>query len=389
MPKEDNTVLKYNYGGKSIKVPAIIFADLECLLEKVHSCQNNPGKSYTEKKLCISLVAIHCLQIVHLMQQNISFIEKEMILLTEEENKCYEEQKVCYICKKEFNTDKNDKNSFKLYHKIRDHCHYTRKFRGAAQSICDLKYKTSKEISVVFHNDSTYDYHFIIKQLAKEFDGQFECLGENTEKYITFSVPIKKELDNSKTITYKLKFIDSFRFMSTSLSSLVDNLSDGFHCNKFIVCKSSLDYMITRNDQLIFRCFECKKNYQKDFNKDLINRFANTYEFCNKDINRFILLLRKGIHPYEHIDIWERFDETSLPDKEAFYSNLNIVGITSVDYRHAKRVYEEFKLKNQGDYHDLYIKSDTLLRADVFENFKNKFIEIYNLILLIFCLQQD
>ena len=79
---------------------------------------------------------------------------------------------------------------------------------------------------MVFHNGSTYDYHFIIKQLAKEFDGQFECLGENTEKYITFSVPIKKELDNGKTITYKLKFIDSFRFMSTSLSSLVDNLSE-------------------------------------------------------------------------------------------------------------------------------------------------------------------
>ena len=233
-----------------------------------------------------------------------------MILLTYEENKSYEEQKVCYICKKEFNTDKNDKNSFKLYHKIRDHCHYTRKFRGAAQSICDLKCKTSKETSVVFHNDSTYDYHFIIKQLAKEFDGQFECLGENTEKYITFSVPIKKELDNSKTITYKLKFIDSFRFMSTSLLSLADNLSDGFHSNKCIDCRSSLDYMITRDDQLIFRCFECKKNYQKDFNKDLINRFANTYEFCNKDINRFILLLRKGIYPYEYIDSWERFDET-------------------------------------------------------------------------------
>ena len=152
------------------------------------------------------------------------------------------------------------------------------------------------------HNGSTYHYYFIIKQLAKKCDGQFECFGENTEKYIAFSVPIKKELDNSKTITYKLKFIDSFRFMSTSLSSLVDNLSDGFHCNKCIDCKSSLDYMITRDDQLIFRCFECKKNYQKVFNEDLINRFASTYEFCDKDINRFILLLRKGIYPYEYID---------------------------------------------------------------------------------------
>ena len=163
-------------------------------------------------------------------------MKKKMIPLTYRENKSYEKQKVCYICKKGFSTD-NDKK----YHKVRDHCHYTGKFRGAAHSICNLRYKTPKEIPVVFHNGSTYDYHFIIKQLAKEFDGQFECLGENTEKYITFSVPIKKELDNSKTVTYKLNFIDSFRFMSTSLSSLVDNLSDGFHCDKCIDRKSSLD----------------------------------------------------------------------------------------------------------------------------------------------------
>ena len=82
--------------------------------------------------------------------------------------------------------------------------------------------------------------------------------------------------------------------MCTSLSSLVDNLSDEFHCKKCIECKSSLDYMITGDYQLVFTCFECKKNYQKDFKKDLINRFANTYEFCNKNINRLILLLRKG-----------------------------------------------------------------------------------------------
>ena len=105
--------------------------------------------------------------------------------------------------------------------------------------------------------------------------------------------------------------------MSTSLSSLVDNLWDGFHCDKCIDCESSLDYMITQDDQLIFRCFECKKNYQKDFDKGLINRFANKYEFCNKDINRYFLLWRKGIYPYEYIDSLERFDATSLPAKEA------------------------------------------------------------------------
>ena len=138
--------------------------------------------------------------------------------------------------------------------------------------------------------------------------------------------------------------------------------------------------MITKDDQLIFRCFECKKNYQKNFNKDLINWFANIYEFWNKDINTFILLLRKGIYSHEYIDSWERFDETSLPDKEAFYSSLNMEGIASVDYWHAKRLYKESKINNLDDYHDLYVQSDTLLLAEnVFENVRNKCIEIHEL----------
>ena len=90
-------------------------------------------------------------------------------------------------------------------------------------SIYNTKYL--KKIPIVFHNGSTYDYHFIIKQLSEGFKGQFECLGENTEKHITFSLPIK-EVDNSKKITYKLKFIDSHRFMPSKLSDLVDNLSE-------------------------------------------------------------------------------------------------------------------------------------------------------------------
>ena len=149
-----------------------------------------------------------------------------MIPLTNKEIKFYEKKKVCHLCKEQFCNDKNKK-------KVKDHCHYTGKFRGAAQSECNLRYKVPKEIPVVFHNGSTYDYHFIIKKLVEEFEGEFECLGENTEKYITFSVPLKKE--NGKiTITYKLKFIDSYRFMSTSLSNLVDNLSGAYdkECKK-------------------------------------------------------------------------------------------------------------------------------------------------------------
>ena len=195
--------------------------------------------------------------------------------------------------------------------------------------------KRRKEIQV-FHNGSTYEYHFIIKELAEESGGQFQCLGKNTEKYITFSAPIKKGLDNGKSITHKIKFIDSFRFMSSSLSNLVDNLSEGLHGDKCTDCKSYLDYIIIKDAQLIFRCFQCKKSYKKDFNKELIKRFANIYEFCNEDINKFILLLRKGVYPYEYMNSWERFDETSLPDKGAFYSSLNMEDITDVDHRHAK-----------------------------------------------------
>ena len=280
----------------------------------------------------------------------INYEEKEMIPLTDKENKSYEKQKVCYICKKEFSTDENDKNAFKLYHKVRDHCHYTGKFRGAAHSICNLRYKTPKEIPVVFHNGSTYDYHFIINKLAKEFDGQLECLGENTEKYITFSVPIKKELDNGKTITYKLKFIDSFRFMSTSLSSFVDNLSEKLHSDKCKDCKSELDYMSVKYNQLIFQCLECKKNYNKDCNKKLIKRFANTCRICNGDIKKFMNNLKWIAGKYlmkHHYQI-----------KKAFYRELNLEDITDKDYAHAQKFFEELKLKNLGHYHDYHICSN-------------------------------
>ena len=168
--------------------------------------------------------------------------------------------------------------------------------------------------------------------------------------------------------------------MSTSLSSLVDNLSEKLHqSDKCKDCKSELDYMSVKDNQLIFQCLECKKNYKKDFNKESTKRFANRCEVCNEDINKFILLLRKGVYPYEYMDSWERFNETSLPDKKAFYSELNLEDITDKDYEHAQKVWEVFEIKNLGEYHDLYVQSNTLLLADVFENFRDKCIEIYGL----------
>ena len=144
--------------------------------------------------------------------------KKEMILLTDEENKCYEEQKVCHVCKKEFSNDDHDDDDDgvvdddddnKKNQKVRDHCHCTRKYRGDAHNTCNLVYKTPKEIPTVFHNGSTYGYHFIINQLAKEFDGQLKCLRENTENILLLQYQLKKKHVNGKTIIYKLKLIDS------------------------------------------------------------------------------------------------------------------------------------------------------------------------------------
>ena len=185
-----------------------------------------------------------CVDLKEHAKKKINF-EKKVMPLTTEENESYIKQEVFHICKKEFifDIDRCSEGTYVKYRRIRDHCHYTGKYRGAAHNICNLRYKTRKKIPVVFHNGSIYDYHFIIKELAKRFDGQFECLRENTEKYITFTGPLNKQLDNGETITYKLKFIDSFRFMSASLSSLVNNLSDRLYNNKYTDCKSCLEYI--------------------------------------------------------------------------------------------------------------------------------------------------
>ena len=400
MPTKDNNIIRYNHGEKSIELPFVVYADLECLLEKMSTCYNNPEESSTTKinKHTPSGYSIftHCSfdksrsKLNYLRGEDcmtkfckdlrehatkiINHEKKDMIPLTKKEEENYNNQNVCYICKKEF--DKSDKK----HHKVRDHCYYTGKYRGAAHNICKLRYKIPKEIPIVFCNGSTYDYHFIIKELVKESEGNFECLGENTEKYITFSVPIEKWIENKDTeITYKIKFIDSFRFMAMSLSKLVDNLMEDIHGDKCVDCKSDLTYMKVMDETLIFRCFNCKKNYQKKINKELIESFASTYKFCNNDLNKFVMLLRKGVYPYEYMDGWDKFNETSIPNKESFYSNLTMENITETDYIHVNNVFKTFKLNNLGDYHDLYIQSDTLLLADVFENFRISCIKTYEL----------
>ena len=237
IPEEDNKILKYNQGEKSMKVPFIIYADLESLLEKRNNCHNNPEKSSTTKinkhrpsgyslfthcsfnttknkldyyrgKNCMKNF---CLNLRKHVTKIINYEKKEMIPLTKKEEKRHNKQNVCHICtddnnNKRFSTDDNNKK----YHKVRDHCHYTEKYRGAAHDICNLRYNIPKEIPVVFHNGSTYDYHFIIKVSRRKYRKIHNFFGANQKGNYK-----KGKYDNDKAtkISYKIKIIDSCRFM--------------------------------------------------------------------------------------------------------------------------------------------------------------------------------
>ena len=188
MTIKGNNTIKYYHGEKSIKIPFTIYADLECLLEKMSTCQNNSNKSSTSKinKHTPSGYSIFthcsfdesknklnyyigddcmkkfCKDLREHSTKIINYEKKKMIPLTTEEKIYHNKQKICYICKKEFDI------SNKKHHKVRDHCHYTGKYRGTAHNICNLRYKILKEIPVVFHNGSTYDYHFNNKKMMPD-----------------------------------------------------------------------------------------------------------------------------------------------------------------------------------------------------------------------------
>ena len=206
---------------------------------------------------------------------------------------------------------------------VRDHCHVTGEFRGAAHNVCNLRLRINPKttiIPVVFHNLRGYDAHHIMQEIGN-INSKIKCIPNNMEKYISFSLG-------------NLRFIDSFQFLLSSLDSLVaSNKPDDFE---------------------IMKQFE-------------------------EDDERRALVLRKGVYPYEYMDSFERFNETSLPLKEAFYSKQTDLHISDEDYEHAKKVWKAYECEMLGEYHDLYLATDTVLLADVFENFRKTCLKHYGL----------
>ena len=249
--------------------------------------------------------------------------------LTKAQWKDYKGVSSCHICFKPFKEDNR---------KVGDHYHYNGIYRGAAHLLCNLQYKIPSYIPVVFHNLSGYEAHMFIKQLAK-CRSRMGVIKKDKEDYISFSVSVEvgKYIDKNreeKSREIDLRFIDSLKFMSSSLDSLVNNLA-------------------CRGDE-----FFGFKDYKE---------------------SQYKLLIQKGIYPYEYVDDWDKFAETTLLPKEAFHSKLNMSGVSDQDYEHACRVWSDFGVRNLGEYHDLYLKTDVILLANVFKAFRKVCLDHYGL----------
>ncbi|KAL9960469.1 hypothetical protein ACROYT_G033932 [Oculina patagonica] len=276
-------------------------------------------------------------------QDSSIFINKRLILkrLTEEEHKeAAEEQDDCLCCGQPL-LQRNFRDA------VRDHCHITGNNRGAAHDSCNFKMRIkpmTDQIPVVFHNLRGYDAHHLMQamaEIAQKTNKEVKCVANNMEKYITFSFGC-------------LRFIDSLNFLQVSLDSLVNETpKEAFKITKNISKRNS----------------EKNSEFKTKTLKEKIKEVGKNAE----------LLFKKGIYPYEYMDSWERFNETSLPEKEKFYSKLYDEHITEKEYEHANSVWKTFGCKTLGDYHDLYVETDVTLLADVFENFRNICKEKYEL----------
>ena len=264
---------------------------------------------------------------------HLSLPKKEMIPLSPEEWRKFNESEVCWLCRGKFGEKP----------KVRDHCHYTGKFRGAAHQSCNLKFQRPKFTPVFLHNLQNYDAHLFVRALGLMDEVlKIKCIPNNDEKYISFSLEFElkriKKWDFEKkdcieiVLKHEIRFLDSFKFTLAGLESLVKNLS--------------------------------------------LEDMKETSRFFGKKID---LVSRKGIYPYEYMDDFEKFKKQSLPKKTSFFSRLKQEKVSEKDFEHAQKVWREFELKNMGEYHDLYLKTDVLLLADVMENFRKLCEENYEL----------
>ena len=354
-PNENNDVVYFKQYKKLHKIPFVVYADFECFNEPY---DNKIGKGTTQYQkhtpsgFCYT---IKCMDekiyegktVLYTMKQEgedigkkfVECLEEDLkevyeilkteipIKMTKEDEENFKNAKKCYACKLELGNDR-----------VRDHCHLTGKYRGAAHSKCNLRMRVPKFVPVLFHNLEGYDSHLFVKSLGFS-EGTINCIPKTDEKYISFSKNIVMETftdkdGKEKEKTLEIRFLDSFKFTIKSLDGLVGGLkSDQFHT-------------------------------------------------LEKEMGTDELLKKKGVFPYDFMTGFDKLGENKLPYKKEFHRKLNNTDISNEDYKHAQNVWKTFECKTMRDYHDLYLKTDVMLLADVMENYRNVCIDNYGLDLL-------
>ena len=407
MPNKDNNILKFNNFHKQQPVPFVIYADFEAITEKIHGCQQKGNKSYTEayqrhtdcgfgyKIVCCyddkytkPMKLYRGEKAVYKFMENIleevKYCKRVMkkyfnkpLRMTEENEQEFKKATTCHICDKKY-TEKDIR--------VRDHCHITGEFRGSAHQECNLKLRINpKEIKipVIFHNLRGYDSHFIMQEIGAIVKNHTYKNNKGEEKQMDINaIPNNMEKYMAFMLGNHLTFIDSFQFMSSSLENLVKNMTK---CGKCDTCNPGkcIKRSINSEGRIIQHktsfpcgeCINCKNSVKACITPNYDNLIYTSKKFKGKKLD---LMARKGVYPYDYMDSFDKFNE-KLPTKGDFYSNMNNEHISDEDYCHAQKVWNTFQLQTMGEYHNLYLKSDILLLADVFENFRKTCLQYYKL----------
>ncbi|KAL4108153.1 hypothetical protein QTP88_018399 [Uroleucon formosanum] len=410
LPEAYNKTLEFQNYNHSLRVPFVIYADFECTLKPIYTCQPNDTESFTKcyqkhipNNFCYYIKysnGDYKPPVVYsgpnVAQQFYECMKNEEILISkmydkivpmktlnaEQLNNYYNKSDKCHICErylsdlppmlekkfkiikgvieyyKQFKiVEDDDSKKLKLYEdklkneienknknmrKVRDHDHLTGEYRGAAHSICNLNYQNPRFIPIVFHNLSGYDAHLFIKEFGND-NKRIKLIPNNEEKYISFSkmMPRKVTRKGKEIVIYtELRFIDSFKFLPSSLDKLTNNL---------------------RNDS--------KLNLRNKF-KELSKYFPEKH---------LDLVTRKLAYPYEYMDCEEKFNETCLAPIEKFYSSLTDKNITKEEYENSQKIWKVFNIQNMREFTSLYNKIDVLLSTDIIENFRDISLKNYKL----------
>ncbi|KYM94338.1 hypothetical protein ALC62_15040 [Cyphomyrmex costatus] len=321
LPSTDDKWLEFRKYCRKERAPFVVYADLECVLKKTEDAAA-AGSSYAYQRHEAFSIAyyVHCSYDSALSEYRcrrgndcVSWFASQLEALAHR-------VKNIITTNRPMDFTRDDWRRF--------HCHLTGRYRGPTHKGCNVNYKDSPYIPVVFHNLSGYDAHFVVQEIATRFQGQVDLLPLTKEKYISFTKHVKDTSDKDSRKSVKLRFIDSYKFLSAGLDKLASYLDK----DKLKIVRS---------------------------------------EFLALSDEDFDLLTRKGVFPYEYVDSVERLNDTRLPPRESFHSSLTGDTVSESDYAHAENVWQRFSVRTLGEYSDLYLKTDVLLLADVFENFRD------------------